>query len=109
MGDKLHAIMAQIDMKYYSGCTNKKDEVIINRFQIGHTRLTHSFRGENRPQPPLCDQCERDHELTVIHILIECHFLKIINRRHYGVTDLKQIFETVSSKKILDFCLYSSI
>ena len=25
-GNKLHAIMPQIDVKYYSGCTNKKDE-----------------------------------------------------------------------------------
>ena len=31
VGNKLHAIMPQIDEKYYSGCTNRKDEVIINR------------------------------------------------------------------------------
>ena len=60
--NKLHAIMPQIDEKYYSGCTNRKDEVIINRLRIDHTRLTHSFTMENRPHPPLCDQCEGDHE-----------------------------------------------
>ena len=113
VGNKLHAIMPQIDEKYYSGCTNRKDEVIINRLRIGHTRLTHSFRMENRPHPPLCDQCEEDHELTVKHILIECNFLKIIRRRHYDVTDLNQLFETVSSKRILDFVkdigLYNSL
>ena len=112
-GNKLHAIMPQIDDKYYSGCTNRKDEVIINRLRIGHTRLTHSFRMENRPHPPLCDQCEGDHELTVKHILIECNFLKIIRRRHYDVTDLNQLFKTVSSKRILDFVkdisLYNSL
>ena len=68
VGNKLHAIMPQIDTKYYSGCTNRKDEVIINRLRIGHTRLTHSLRMENRSHPPLCDQCEGDHELTVKHI-----------------------------------------
>ena len=113
VGNKLHAIMPQIDDKYYSGCTNRKDEVIINRLRIGHTRLTHSFRMENRPHPPLCDQCEGDHELTVKHILIECNFLKIIRRRHYDVTDLNQLFKTVSSKRILDFVkdigLYNSL
>ena len=82
---KLHAIMPQIDEKYYSGCTNWKDEVIIHRLWIGHTRFTHSFRMENRPHPPLCDQCEGDRELTVKHILIECNFLKIIRRRYYDV------------------------
>ena len=50
--NKLHAIMSQIDEIYYSGCTNRKDEVIINRLRIGHTRLTHSFRIENKPHPP---------------------------------------------------------
>ena len=113
VGNKLHAIMPQIDEKYYSGCTNRKDEVIISRLPIGHTRLTHSFRMENRPHPPLCDQCEGDHELTVKHILIECNFLKIIRRRHYDVTDLNQLFKTVSSKRILDFVkdigLYNSL
>ena len=64
VGNKLHAIMPQIDDKYYSGCTNRKDEVIINRLGIGHTRLTHSFRMENRPHPPLCDQCEGDHRVN---------------------------------------------
>ena len=104
--NKLHAIMPQIDEKYYSGCTNIKDEVIINRLRIGHTRLTHSFRMENRPHPPLCelcDQCEGNHELIVKHILIECSFLKIIRWRHYDVTDLNQLFKTISSKRILDF------
>ena len=103
MDNKLHAIMPQIDEKYYSECTKRKDEVIINRLKIGRTRLTHSFRMENRPHPPLCDQCEGDHELTVEHILIECSFLKIIRRGHYDVTDLNQLFKTVSSKRILDF------
>ena len=113
VGNKLHAIMPQIDDKYYSECTNRKDEVIINRLRIGHTCLTHSFRMENRPHPPLCDRCEGDHELTVKHVLIECICLKIIRRRHYDVTDLNQLFKTVSSKRILDFVkdigLYNSL
>ena len=32
--NKLHTIMPQIDEKYYFGCTNRKDEVIINRLRI---------------------------------------------------------------------------
>ena len=113
VGNKLHAIRPQIDDKYYSGCTNRTDEVIINRLRIGHTRLTHSFRIENRPHPPLCDHCDGDPELTVKNILIECNFLKIIRRRHFDVTHLNQLFKTVSSKRILDFVkdigLYNSL
>ena len=46
---------------------------------------------KNRPNLPLCDLCEKDQELTVKHILIECRFLKIIRWRHYDVTDLNQL------------------
>ena len=101
VGNKLHAIMPQIDEKYYSGCANINDEVITNRLRIGNTHLTHPFRMEKRPHPPLCDQCEGNHELTVRHISIECNFLKIIRRRHYDVIGLNQLFKTVSSKRIL--------
>ena len=58
---------------------------------------------ENRPHPLLSDQCEGDNELTVKPILIECKFLKIIRQWHYDVTDLNQLFKTVSSKRILEF------
>ena len=99
-------------MKSITQDAQTEDEVIINRLRIGNTRLTHSFRMENRPHPLLCDQCEGDHELTVKHILIECSFPKIIRRRHYGVTDLNQL-KTVLSKRILDLFkdigLYNSL
>ena len=98
---------------YGSLVRSKLDYCCIVYGSARHTRLTHSFRMENRPHPPLCDQCEGDHELTVKHILIECNFLKIIHRRHYDVTDLNQLFKTVSSKRILDFVrdisLYNSL
>ena len=113
MDNKLHTIMPQIDEKYYPGCTNRKEKVIVNHLRIGHARLTHSFKMKNRPHPPLCEQCDGDHELTVKHILIECNFLKIIYRRHYDVTDLNQLLKIVSSKRIIDFVnsigLYNSL
>ena len=104
--NKLHAIILQIDEKNYSGCSNKKYEVIINRLRIGHTSLTHSFRMENRPHSPLCDQCEGDHELIVKHVLIEYSHLKIIRRRNYDVTDFNQLFKTDFVK---DIGLYNSL
>ena len=53
------------------------ERCIISRLGIGHRRLTHSFRMENRPLTPNCNQCIGNHELTVKHILIECDFLKM--------------------------------
>ena len=43
--NKLHAIMPQIDEKYYSGCTNREDEIIINRLRIG----LHWAHAPNKP------------------------------------------------------------
>ena len=65
VGNKMHVIVPQVDDKYYSGCKNKNEEVII-RLRIGHTRLTHSFRMKYIPYPPLCDQCEGNQETFII-------------------------------------------
>ena len=70
-------------MRKSLGCTNRKDEVISNCLRIGHTRLTHSFGIANRPHPPICNQLEGNHELTVKNTFIECDFLKTIRRWHY--------------------------
>ena len=109
----MYNIMPKIDEKYYSGCRNRKDEVIINRLRIGHTRLTHSYLMEGRKDPPICDLCTGNHKLTVVHFMIKCDFLKTIRQRHYQVADLKHLFDTVSAKRILDFVkdigLYNSL
>ena len=34
VGNKLHAIMPQIDEKYYSGCTNKKVKLLSTVFEL---------------------------------------------------------------------------
>ena len=55
----------------------------------------------------------RESRVNSKNILIECSFLKIINWWCYDVTDLNQLFKTVSSKKIPDFVkdmgLYNSL
>jgi hypothetical protein len=48
---------------------NRKEETIINRLQIGHTHLTHSYL-MSKDDPPLCDLCNV--LLTVNHIITEC-------------------------------------
>ena len=47
----------------------RKEEVILARLRIGHTRLTHSFLMEKGPQP-YCEDCLVP--LTVRHLLVEC-------------------------------------
>ena len=50
----------------------------------------------------LCDHSEGDHVLNIFWF--QCNFLKTTRRRrHHNVTDLNQLFKTVSIKKIPDF------
>ena len=47
-----------------------RDQKILTRVRIGHTRLTHSHLME-RSSPPLCQFCGND--ITIFHLLTECH------------------------------------
>jgi ribonuclease HI len=47
----------------------RRDEVVVARFRIGHTRLTHGHLLSGSP-PPVCTTC--DVHLSVRHILVDC-------------------------------------
>lgn len=48
----------------------RREDVIISRVRIGHTKLTHSYLLQSPHVPPKCDIC--DVQLTVRHFLTEC-------------------------------------
>lgn len=47
----------------------RREQTVINRLRIGHTRLTHSYYME-RISPPVCEMCGV--QITVNHLLWEC-------------------------------------
>eukprot|EP00102_Acyrthosiphon_pisum_P009837 XP_003248683.1 PREDICTED: uncharacterized protein LOC100573436 [Acyrthosiphon pisum] len=47
----------------------RKEETVLNRLRIGHTRITHGFLMA-REDPPICQTCET--ALTVKHIIADC-------------------------------------
>lgn len=66
----LRRIMPKIDLhKTYLQDLSRREQVVLTRLRIGHTRLTHSylFRRENTP---ICDRCQTAR--NVQHILMEC-------------------------------------
>ena len=50
--------------------TSRREEIIITRLRIGHTRATHGHLFTGEP-PPVCHLCDSS-LLTVEHILSEC-------------------------------------
>ena len=77
IGNKLLQIKPTIG-EYQSVVRNiRKEEVVLARLRLGHTRVTHSFllQGEEQPQCVGCDA-----PFTVCHFLLECgDFVQIRN------------------------------
>ena len=67
--NKLKTVKENITEWHTSKRLKRKEEVILTRLRIGHTRLTHKFLFEKDPKP-MCTQCNK--ELTVEHILVDC-------------------------------------
>ena len=74
------------------------DTVLLNRFRIGHTRLTHSYllSGDDLPERGTC-QCQ----LTVKHILVECVDLKDVRNKHFVASSIKDLFHSIKHIKSL--------
>ena len=78
---------------------SRRDAVILNRLQIGHTRVTHArLLGDDEA---FCATCYTS--LTVNHILIECpQFNHLRQQYHFGST-LKELFSNTSVNDIIAF------
>ena len=76
----------------------RREQLIISRLCIGHTRLTHAFILQQEPQPQFLT-CQTT--CTVKHILIECRAFTVIRKQFFKVISLNELFKKV---KIDDFC-----
>ena len=79
---------------------SRREQVVISRFCIGHTRLTHAFILQQEPQPQ-CLTCQTT--CTVKHILIECRDFAVIRKRFFKVTCLTELFDNVKIGDVLFF------
>ena len=101
---KLYTINPEIKPFHCHGLS-RKDEIIIHRVRIGHTRLTHSYvmEGGLIDHPPLCYFCH-NYPLSVKHLLIECNHFNFSRSRYYGrVRDMGDLFERFQLHHILGF------
>ena len=79
---------------------SRRDQVVISRLRIGHTRLTHSFILKQEPQQQ-CLTCQTT--CTVKHFLIECRAFVVIRKRFFKVNNLTDLFENVKIDDVLSF------
>jgi len=76
------------------------DSVLLNRLQIGHSRLTHSYllSGDDSP---ICQSCGIS--LTVKQILVECPNLQDIPEKYFTVSSLADLFNRVDNHTVIGF------
>ena len=100
VGNKLHEINEDFlpSLKMYSD--NRKEDIILTRLRIGHSRLTHKHYLANE-DPPECIPCNSP--LTIKHILIECVDTADIRKQFFNCPDLKTLFNSVAGDTILAF------
>jgi hypothetical protein len=80
---------------------NLGDQTVLLRCRIGHTKINHSYFLTN-DNAPFCVGCNAN--FTVKHFLLECHNFSQARNRFYSLNSLKELFNTIPSKNIID-CL----
>ena len=72
-GNKLHYIIPNVTETVPFNPKTCRDQTVLNRCLIGHTRLIHLYLLFGDPAP-ICNHCLS--QLTVKHILVECNGLR---------------------------------
>ena len=99
-------IDAIIDIKptigeYQSVVRNiRREEVVLARLRLGHTRVTHSYllQGEEHPQCVGCDA-----PFTVRHFLLECGDFAQVRNNCFHVNNMKELFQDIHIDSIMTF------
>ena len=100
IGNKLLDIKPTIG-EYQSVVRNiRREEVVLARLRLGHTRVTHSFllQGEEQQQCVGCDA-----PFTVRHFLLECGDLAQVRNNCFNVDNMKQLFLDIHVDSIMTF------
>ena len=98
--NKLHSVKPVLGEWLPSFRTIRREEVVLARCRIGHTRYTHSFLLQ-REQPPECIPCAEP--LSVKHILIDCVDFVPMRQKYFTVMSMKDLFDKIKPSLIFDF------
>ena len=97
--NKLCQIEPLLKERKHEASNTRREETILSRLRIGNTRLTHNFI--LKEEPP--HKCLCGNHYTIRHILIECTNLSRIWKIFYKVNSMKELFEKINPKNIIEF------
>lgn len=81
---------------------NRKDDIVLARLRIGHTKITHQYLME-KEQPPRCQHCNAP--LSVKHFMTDCPVLEEERDRADISTNLQDVLEDNldKAKKVIEY------
>ena len=97
--NKLRQIEPLLKERKREASNARKEETILSRLRIGHTRLTHDFILKEEAPP----KCPCRNHYTFRHILIECTNISRIRKSFYKVNSMKELFEKINPKNIIEY------
>ena len=100
IGNKLLEIKPTIDEHQSVARNIRKEEVVLARLCLGHTRVTHSYLLQGEEQPP-CVGC--DAPFTVRHILLECGDFAQVRNNCFHVDNMKELFQDIHINIVITF------
>ena len=100
IGNKLLDIKPTIG-EYQSVVRNiRREEVVLARLHLGHTRVTHSYLLQSEEQPQ-CVGC--DAPFTVRHFLLECGDFAQVRNNCFHVDNMNELFQDIHIDSIMTF------
>ena len=95
--NKLHEMHSLVGKTPCSYGQNRKEQVILTRCRMGHSRLTHSYLLNNEERPE-CIPCNSYYSIK--HVLIDYVDVDDVRQNLYNVNNLYHLFTNVASDTI---------
>ena len=78
----------------------RREEIVLARLRLGHTRVTNSYllQGEEQPQCVGCDA-----PFTVRHFLLECGVFAQVRNNCFHIDNMKELFQDIHIDSIMTF------
>jgi hypothetical protein len=96
--NKRNDINPSLDVAPSLTLSNRRDQTVLPRCRIGHTKRTDSYLLTN-DNAPFCVACNEN--FTVKHFLLECHDFSQARNRFYHVNSLKELFNTIHQNTLI--------
>ena len=98
--NKLHEMHSLAGKTPCSHGQNRKEQVVLTKCRIGHSRLTHSYLLNNEERPE-CIPCSSNFSLK--HVLIDCVDVADVRHTFYNANSLSNLFTNIAGDTILQF------